>query len=271
MMRHTRIDSVSVPNAKALCTVQPALYADALCRSEQGWQMENVPERSGNMGKFICIFCDERKNDADAHIINNHIGICDSCYKKLDKTAPGLPFKGYRNISYVISPFGYTSRLRDTILKFKFDNQWAIASLFADMIQEYMDTYDDALGEFDYIVPVPLHKKRFLERGYNQSERITKYIADKNGIAMRTDMLKRVRETEKQSKLKGTDRALNVKDAFECMENIDGKKIILFDDVCTTGGTLRSCADELINAGAAKVCALTLAIHVEDKKPQIMY
>ncbi|MCH5209929.1 MAG: ComF family protein [Oscillospiraceae bacterium] len=225
------------------------------------------------MSKFICIFCDERKNASDAHIINNHIGICDNCYKKLNKTAPGRPFKGYRNISYVISPFEYTSRLRDTILKFKFDNQWAIASLFADMMQEHLDTYGDALGEFDYIVPVPLHKKRFLERGYNQSEMIAKYIADRNGIIMRTDILKRIRATEKQSKLKGINRALNVKDAFLCEENIDGKKIILFDDVCTTGGTLRSCADALADAGAEKICALTLAIaiHFEDKKPQIMY
>ena len=228
-------------------------------------------EKVVKMSKFICVFCDERKRDSDARITNGDVGICRSCYETLCKTAPALPYDGVRSISYIMSPFEYKGRLRDAIIDFKFGNCWSYAPLFADMMQDYIDSYGIMAEQFDFIVPVPLHEKRLKERGFNQSESIAEHVARNNGIPMRTDLLIRTRATKKQSTLRGTERALNVKDAFKCTGDVKGKKILLFDDICTTGGTLRFCADALKEGGAEEICALTLAIHGGEKLKDIMY
>ena len=223
------------------------------------------------MSKYLCIFCDERKRISEAYAVNGKVGICPSCRASLADTRLSQPFKGYRNISYIMSAFEYTGRLRGAILDFKFKNCWAYAPLLADIMQEYIDSYGNIAETFDYIVPVPLHSGRMRERGYNQSELIAKSIAQRNGIPMRTDLLVRKRGTVKQSTLHGTSRALNVKDAFECGAVQSGARVLVFDDICTTGSTLRFCADALKDAGAEKVCALTLAIQLRDNLPMIMY
>ncbi len=222
------------------------------------------------MKKYVCVFCDDRKNVDSAYIINNGIGICRTCFEKLNKTSLSLPYKGEKDVSYIMSPFEYTSEIRNVILDFKFNNCRAYAPLMADMMKEYLDSYD-IWDNFDCIIPVPLHKKRLRDRGYNQSELIAKYAAEYIGLKMRADILERVRATDKQSKLIRTERVLNVKNAFKCSEDISGMKILLFDDICTTGNTLAACASALKQAGAAKICALTFAIHAEQKLPFITY
>ncbi len=220
--------------------------------------------------KYICIFCDERKHKSTAHITTDKIGICEECYEKLDKTSPSLPYSGTSDVSYVISPFEYTAKLRQAIIDFKFNNCWAYAPLFADMMKDYLNSYD-IWDDFDYIIPVPLHKTRFKERGYNQSELIARYISEYIGIPMRTDILTRIRATKKQSTLKNVDRVLNVKGAFSCNTDLSGKNILLFDDIRTTGNTLQFCALPLRKANAKSVCAITLAVQVENKLPVITY
>lgn len=222
------------------------------------------------MKKYICIFCDDRKSMDSAHIVNGRIGICCDCFEKINKAALSLPYKGKRDVSYIMSPFEYTDDIRKIIIDFKFNNCWGYAPLLADMMKEYLDSYD-IWSEFDCIVPVPLHSSRLRERGYNQSELIAEHVADYVGIDMRTDILERVKATHKQSKLIREERVMNVKDAFECKKDISGIKILLFDDICTTGNTLASCASALQNANAEKICALTFAIHAEQKLPFIVY
>ncbi|MCD8180717.1 MAG: ComF family protein [Firmicutes bacterium] len=222
------------------------------------------------MKKYICVFCDERKNIDTAYKACGNIGICAGCSERLSRTSHSLPYKGTRNISYIMSPFEYGEPLRGAILDFKFKNYWAYARLFADMMKDYLDSYD-IWDEFDYIVPVPLHEKRLKERGYNQAELIAEYVSEYLQIPMRTDLVKRVRATQKQSSLKRIDRVLNVKDAFSCGSDLSGKGILLFDDICTTGNTLQACASALSGANAKNICALTLAIYTEQKMPIIMY
>ena len=93
--------------------------------------------------------------------------------------------------------------------------------------ENYLDSYD-IWDTFDYIVPVPLHKKRLKERGYNQSELIAKEVAEYLKIPMHTDLLIRTKATKKQSSLVRTERVTNVQSAFKCTEKCDGKKIIAF-------------------------------------------
>lgn len=222
------------------------------------------------MSKYICVFCDERKESDTAHLINGKIGICRHCFENLDKTAYASPYQGTEHVAFTMSPFEYTKNMRKVILDLKFSNCKAYAKLLADMMKDYLDSYD-IWDTFDYIVPVPLHKKRLKERGYNQSELIAKEVAEYLKIPMRTDLLIRTKATKKQSSLVRTERVTNVQSAFKCTEKCDGKKILLFDDIYTTGNTAQSCARELANNGAEQICALTLAIHVQIKLPIIAY
>lgn len=222
------------------------------------------------MEKYICVFCDERKYIDTAHMVNGVSGICHNCFNRLDKTSLSLPYKGVRDISYIMSPFEYTGSMRRAILDFKFKNCRSYAPLLADMMKEYLDSYD-IWDEFDYIIPVPLHESRLKERGYNQAELLAEHVSEYLKIPIRTDALFRIRATKRQSSLKRIDRVLNVKGAFDCKQDLSGKKVLLFDDICTTGNTLISCASALKSAGTQTICALTLSIHVVEKIPIIMY
>lgn len=220
------------------------------------------------MNKYICIFCDERKTGDSAYLTDNKIGICKSCFNALDKTAYASPYKGTRNISYIMSPFEYTNKMRHVILNFKFSNHWAYAKLLTDLMKNYLNSYD-MWDTFDYIVPVPLHKKRLRERGYNQAELLAKHISKHLNIPIHTDLVARIRSTKKQSSLARTERITNVLNSFECIGDCTKKNILLFDDICTTGSTLQACAGALKDA--QMICALTLAIQIEQKLPIITY
>ncbi len=222
------------------------------------------------MSKYICIFCNERKHTETAYKIYKTIGICRGCYASLGKTAPSMPYPGTRNIAYIMSPFEYKGNMRKTILDFKFNNCRAYAPLFAELMKEYIDSYN-VWDSFDFIVPVPLHKQRMRERGYNQSELIAEHLSEYLSIPIRTDLIKRIRATARQSVLKKIDRVLNVQGAFSCKDNMAGKRILLFDDISTTGNTLQACADALDKANAEFIGALTLAIYDTQKLPIIMY
>lgn len=113
----------------------------------------------------------------------------------------------------------------------------------------------------DAIVPVPLARKRERRRGYNQSLMIAWGIAEIAGIAVDNKMLRRVVDNPTQTHLTPTQREDNVKGIFRAGNplRINGKHILLIDDVVTTGATLTSCADTLIAAGAKEISILTLA------------
>lgn len=214
--------------------------------------------------RFLCVFCDERHDTHEAHAVTGNIGICSRCYETLNKTALSLPYEGVKNIAYIMAPFEYTGSIREVILDYKFKGCRAYAPLLAQLMKDYIDSYP-VWEEFDCIIPVPLHKKRMKERGYNQSELVARYISEFTGVEMRTDLLTRERATEKQSTLGRDNRLKNVRGAFKCEGDVSGKKIILFDDICTTGSTLRCAAEPLIEAGAKSVAALTIAIHKTEK------
>lgn len=222
------------------------------------------------MNNYICIFCNERKRHDTAAVISGNIGICRDCAAKLPRTAPSLPYKGTRNVSYVMSPFEYTDKLRRTIIDFKFNSLSAYAPLFAELMKEYLLSYD-VWEQFDYIIPVPLHEERLRERGYNQSELISRHVSEFLNIEHNTTGLIRARATKRQSRLSNMERVANVKNAFTCTESFADKSVLIFDDICTTGSTLDSCAEALKDAGAIYVCALTLSISTEKELPPFMY
>lgn len=109
----------------------------------------------------------------------------------------------------------------------------------------------------DCIVPVPLHPRRKRERGYNQSFILAKSVAERYNIAVREELLSRVRDTSPQVGMNAKQRAKNLKGAFKASAECAGLSVLLIDDVRTTGETLKECAAELKKQGAKSVYALT--------------
>jgi ComF family protein len=120
------------------------------------------------------------------------------------------------------------------------------------------------LGESDMIVPVPLHASRMRERGFNQCEYIARGVSAVTGCPLRTGVLRRTRFTPTQTPLGHGERRENLRDAFaltaHALRAVDGRTVLLVDDVVTTGATMRSCAGALHSAGARAVIACAVAI-----------
>jgi ComF family protein len=111
----------------------------------------------------------------------------------------------------------------------------------------------------DLILPVPLHSRRQRERGYNQSALLAEVVGKDLSLPVHAGLLRRSRATRPQVGLDAVARRANVAGAFTCRGNVVGRRIVLVDDVCTTGATLEACAEALRAAGAAEVWGYTLA------------
>lgn len=126
------------------------------------------------------------------------------------------------------------------------------------------DAYGDSLSGFgdppDGVVPVPLHRTRELERGYNQAAMLGRGVADALDVPLRTDLLTRPRPTRSQTHLSRSDRWRNVCDAFATVGDASDRTWLLVDDVLTTGATAAAAATTLKDAGADRVTLATLAM-----------
>ncbi|MHB1357740.1 MAG: ComF family protein, partial [Anaerolineae bacterium] len=121
-------------------------------------------------------------------------------------------------------------------------------------------TWRSIPAAFNLIVPIPLHPARVRERGYNQSTLLAQALGKRLGIPSAEDVVRRARNTKSQVGLSRSERLQNMTGAFASLRNLAGApRILLIDDVCTTGATLEACAEVLIAAGAGSIHALTLA------------
>lgn len=113
----------------------------------------------------------------------------------------------------------------------------------------------------DVLVPVPLHIRRLRERGYNQALILVRELNKRTGIPYQERALVKIKDTPMQTSLKKRERGKNLKGVFEVKdpEAIQGKAVVLVDDVYTTGATVNECARTLLKAGAKQVAALTVA------------
>ncbi|MBI5047628.1 MAG: ComF family protein [Deltaproteobacteria bacterium] len=190
--------------------------------------------------------------------------LCGRCIKK------EMPFSIARSIGV------YEGVLLDAIHKFKYNGKNSLAkSLVKIMASAPGMRYHKIDGGIvfgktsgvvfnnspDLIVPVPLHKTRLKERGFNQSLLLARGLARIYNLPMDYLNLKRIRATDHQVNLKGKDRLVNVKGAFavEDRDAFKDKKVLLIDDVYTTGATISECSKVLKKAGAKDVNILTLA------------
>lgn len=155
----------------------------------------------------------------------------------------------------------HLSPLRDWIHLLKYEGRRDLAPLLARYMVAAFDRPDwaEIAPHVDAIAPVPLHAERLRERGYNQAELLATGICRQRHLALRVDLLRREKLTRSQVGLNAVERKANVEDAFIASPACQGVRLLLIDDVYTTGATLCACASAALAAGAVEVYALTLA------------
>ncbi|MBI9076014.1 MAG: ComF family protein [Desulfatibacillum sp.] len=159
----------------------------------------------------------------------------------------------------------YDGPLRTSIHRLKYNRKTSLAKPMGKMLEQaYLDHFGP--GGADIAVPVPLHAKRLRQRGFNQSLVLVRNWRNGNGTLppVADCVLSRVRMTRSQAGLKARERARNIRGAFSVTqpELIRDKRVLLIDDVFTTGATANECAKVLLKAGAENVDVLTLAVVV---------
>lgn len=205
----------------------------------------------GRKQRFLCDQCGDKIRflDPDLFRVKNNVK---------ENTAIRVWQRQGLSFDDLIAAFAYRDEMREAVLRFKYSGR-----------AEYRDFFSAALWSFakerirewkaDLIVPVPADARRERERGYNQAELLARGISRISGIKEEKKLLIRNRHTKPQSGLEARRRKENIAGAFSCDRgNAAGQRIILVDDIITTGSTLNEAACVLKAAGASKVFALCL-------------
>ena len=212
----------------------------------------------------LCICCGTALTSSEKHI-------CTSCIASLPRTnfhlgARNLAEESFAGKAHTTETFSWfffshESSYSRLIYDFKYNGNYKLAEHLGRLYAKELRA-DGQFLSYDYIIPVPLHRKRKRERGYNQSYYIAKGIANVFGGEIREDILQRKEMTESQTKKMRFDRWENIKDAFYVATanatDFD-KKILIIDDVTTTGATIAACIIKLRECGYKNISVLTLA------------
>ena len=200
----------------------------------------------------VCGFCDKICKE----------NVCNKCRVKIQKyLVCKVDYYHKKSFNKHMYLFKYKGIIRDKILQYKFNDKSYIYESFVNLILKNKKIYR-FLENYDIIVAVPISKKRKLQRGYNQSELIARKIAKNiENLQFLQNILYKKIDTLPQSTLNKIQRRNNVKNAYiiKNTKAIQNKKVLLFDDVFTTGSTVEECSKELKNAGASIVDILTIA------------
>lgn len=159
-----------------------------------------------------------------------------------------------------VAGFAYSAAMKQSMYAFKYNNRREYASYYAEVIYErYYNTIKN--WDCDAFVPVPLHRSKYLKRGYNQAEVLAKELSKRFNLPVDSDALIRTKNTRPQKELNDTERKNNIEKAFQTVINsLEYKKVILVDDIYTTGATINECAGVLRRAGVENVYFVTACI-----------
>jgi ComF family protein len=218
------------------------------------------------------------------------VGVCAACWSKLSFIAPpycprlGIPFvydpgPGLLSMEAIASPPAYARAraavryddvARTLVHALKYHDRTDLAPAMGRWMAR---AGEELLGEADVLVPVPLHWRRGWSRRYNQSGALACVIERQSGVPVARDVLRRIRPTQQQVGLSRSQRASNVQGAFkvspEKAHEIQGRRVVLVDDVLTSGATTDACARALLRARAAQVDVLVFARVVDTHKAPI--
>lgn len=184
--------------------------------------------------------------------------ICPQCYNfiKQDVVFEYINEKNFK-LYYLTK---YEKQIRKILLKFKFSDRPDIHLFFSEIISKKINIVEK-IKEYDYIIPVPMHIIQCKKRGYNQAELIANIIGKEHGIRVLNDILVKNKNNERQSGLNKKDREKNVKNVYELTkkEILENKKILIIDDIYTTGNTISECRKTILKGKPKIVDALVLA------------
>jgi len=189
--------------------------------------------------------------------VSQYSHVCDACFALLKPAEPTkinadtLIKDKARNIhlKHIFAPFIYAPPLSSVVLKLKYADEGLVADLFAPFMKKVIE------GErFDLVIPVPLSKSRRRERGFNQAELLVQAMGLHSA-----QIVTRVRKTAPQVDMTDAQRRENQRDSFELTSDVKGKRILIVDDIVTSGATTNEIARILKKAGASHVSALAIA------------
>ena len=215
-----------------------------------------------------CVFCEDLCEHA----------VCEKCKKEVIYVREPQCKKCGKPIRYSTQEYCYDCEKREkafdegrslwlhkgvvaqSLYRFKYCKRIVNGKFYA---QELVRRYAQQVKrwEIEEIIPVPVHKKRLAKRGFNQSEVIAEYISEYLRIPMNATVVERSVHTKPQKQVSGKKRRQNLRDAFRVTKGAKvAKHVLVIDDIYTTGSTLEELARTLRNAGARKVCFLTISI-----------
>lgn len=181
---------------------------------------------------------------------------CGDCLSKQDIAPFEIGVDCGLNSATTLFCYSESDPIAKLIKMFKYDFNLEISDLWKKIISESKISFPKNL----LVIPVPLFPKRKRERGFNQAEILAKILAEANDLEIDFASLNRIRATPQQTKLSREKRLTNLKGAFGWKgEPLGGRKILLVDDVLTTGATMRECAEVLRAAGASEIRGFVLA------------
>lgn len=207
-----------------------------------------------------CYMCGKNRVNYDTSFV------CDDCIEIYKQYKVVKSF--YDNNKEIgLGIYRYDGVVRFLIQRLKFNKDKKVALALSEL--SYSDVKDFLLRHhINYFLPIPIHKDRLKERGFNQSDLIAKRLSEKTGVPYRTDIMERTKYTLPQSKTKNKDRERNIRKSFSVINKDDvfAQDILIIDDIYTTGATINECKKTLYEAGARRVFFITVGVSNEQLK-----
>lgn len=214
------------------------------------------------MGEIFCATCAQIVEPIPATICSRcgniqaqAVAACFAC-----RTQAASP-NGGRTITLSRAAALYTDPLRAAIHGLKYENNREIAPFLARYLAAAfaLPCWQTMPQPIDAVIPIPAHSTRKSERGYNQAELLAAEFCQRVQLDFRPTWAERIRHTRSQVGLNARERHENIQNAFRAMPEVQGRTILLIDDLYTTGATFNACASAILEAGGQSVYALALA------------
>jgi len=158
-------------------------------------------------------------------------------------------------IGHLRSLFWYQEPLNNWVTQLKYSRNFNAGRVLSELVRLWSLENESYFLKYDFLLTVPLHWRRFLKRGFNQTQYL---LSAQNKLKPNTNLIQKIRHTPHQAGKSSREREINLHQSFAVTKKFKGERILLFDDVCTTGQTLKEISRNLMEAGASKIDALVL-------------